>query len=150
MHLCAKFATALQQLPLIAILRGLTPAEAPAIGEALVHSGFVLLEVPLRWETKLQLGGMITAMFSSPESLALWVCQTPNDVWCYDEKVYHYRNLGNALYRSFGSRPIKWRYALMERCLRLVIIAGHLDRMITGGRYLTRSGLARPVGRARL
>ena len=47
MHLCAKFTTALQQLPLIAILRGLTPAEAPAIGETLVHSGFVLLEVPL-------------------------------------------------------------------------------------------------------
>ena len=40
-------AQALAQLPLIAILRGLTPAEAPAIGEALVRSGFAIIEVPL-------------------------------------------------------------------------------------------------------
>ena len=42
-----RFATALAHLPLIAILRGLTPAEAPAIGQALVDSGFGLIEVPL-------------------------------------------------------------------------------------------------------
>ena len=40
-------ASGLQQLPLVAILRGLTPAEAPAIGQALTGAGFVLLEVPL-------------------------------------------------------------------------------------------------------
>ena len=34
-------------LPLVAILRGLTPAEAPAVGDALVDAGFRLLEVPL-------------------------------------------------------------------------------------------------------
>ncbi len=34
-------------LPLIAILRGLTPAEAPAIGKALVDAGFSTIEVPL-------------------------------------------------------------------------------------------------------
>jgi 2-dehydro-3-deoxyphosphogalactonate aldolase len=38
---------ALAQLPLIAILRGLTPTEAPTIGQALVDSGFVIIEVPL-------------------------------------------------------------------------------------------------------
>ena len=38
---------ALAQLPLIAILRGLTPTEAPAIGQALVASGFAIIEVPL-------------------------------------------------------------------------------------------------------
>jgi 2-dehydro-3-deoxyphosphogalactonate aldolase len=42
-----KFKRALQQLPLVAILRGLTPEEAPAIGQALMDSGFALLEVPL-------------------------------------------------------------------------------------------------------
>lgn len=42
-----KFATHLDDLPLIAILRGLTPREAPAIGDALVNAGFNLLEVPL-------------------------------------------------------------------------------------------------------
>ncbi len=33
--------------PLIAILRGLTPAEAPEIGKTLVEAGFRFLEVPL-------------------------------------------------------------------------------------------------------
>ncbi|HEX2082777.1 MAG TPA: 2-dehydro-3-deoxy-6-phosphogalactonate aldolase [Xanthomonadaceae bacterium] len=37
----------LQPLPLVAILRGLTPDEAPAIGAALVDAGFRILEVPL-------------------------------------------------------------------------------------------------------
>jgi len=37
----------LQPLPLVAILRGLTPAEAPAIGAALFDAGFRILEVPL-------------------------------------------------------------------------------------------------------
>ena len=40
-------AASLMQLPLVAILRGLTPAEAPGIGQALTRAGFVLLEVPL-------------------------------------------------------------------------------------------------------
>jgi 2-dehydro-3-deoxyphosphogalactonate aldolase len=34
-------------LPLIAILRGVTPAEAPAIGIAIVEAGFRIVEVPL-------------------------------------------------------------------------------------------------------
>lgn len=40
-------ASSLQKLPLVAILRGLNPAEAPATGQALTSAGFVLLEVPL-------------------------------------------------------------------------------------------------------
>lgn len=42
-----KFQTAMQALPLVAILRGLTPAEAEPVGDALVGAGFRLLEVPL-------------------------------------------------------------------------------------------------------
>jgi 2-dehydro-3-deoxyphosphogalactonate aldolase len=42
-----RFEAALAQLPLVAILRGLTPEEAPAIGHALVDAGFSLIEVPL-------------------------------------------------------------------------------------------------------
>ncbi len=34
-------------LPLIAILRGLTPAEVPAVGKVLVEAGFSTIEVPL-------------------------------------------------------------------------------------------------------
>ena len=42
-----KFASLFLDLPLVAILRGLTPDEAPAIGDALTQAGFGLLEVPL-------------------------------------------------------------------------------------------------------
>lgn len=38
---------AMHSQPLIAILRGLTPAEAAPVGHALTHAGFQLLEVPL-------------------------------------------------------------------------------------------------------
>jgi len=37
----------LDPLPLIAVLRGITPEEIPAISEALIAEGFRLLEVPL-------------------------------------------------------------------------------------------------------
>ena len=47
-------AQAMARLPLIAILRGLTPAEAPAIGDALVGSGFAIIEVPLNSPEPLQ------------------------------------------------------------------------------------------------
>lgn len=42
-----KFSAALASCPLVAILRGLPPADAPAVGEALVSSGWNLIEVPL-------------------------------------------------------------------------------------------------------
>jgi 2-dehydro-3-deoxyphosphogalactonate aldolase len=45
---------ALDPLPLVAILRGLTPAEAPAIGAALFAAGFRVLEVPLNSPQPLQ------------------------------------------------------------------------------------------------
>jgi 2-dehydro-3-deoxyphosphogalactonate aldolase len=42
-----RFAEAFAACPLVAILRGLTPAEAEGVGDALVDAGFILLEVPL-------------------------------------------------------------------------------------------------------
>jgi 2-dehydro-3-deoxyphosphogalactonate aldolase len=42
-----RFAEAMASLALVAILRGLKPAEAPDILRALVGEGFVLIEVPL-------------------------------------------------------------------------------------------------------
>jgi 2-dehydro-3-deoxyphosphogalactonate aldolase len=43
----ADFDAAVRRCPLIAILRGVTPDEVVAIGEALVAAGFGLIEVPL-------------------------------------------------------------------------------------------------------
>jgi 2-dehydro-3-deoxyphosphogalactonate aldolase len=42
-----KFSAATRELPLVAILRGLTPTEAADVGDAIVEPGFRLLEVPL-------------------------------------------------------------------------------------------------------
>ncbi|AXJ95573.1 MULTISPECIES: 2-dehydro-3-deoxy-6-phosphogalactonate aldolase [unclassified Sphingomonas] len=42
-----RFHAAFAACPLVAILRGLTPEEAPAIGDALVEAGITLIEVPL-------------------------------------------------------------------------------------------------------
>lgn len=42
-----RFRAVMRALPLVAILRGVKPAEAPAIGEVLVEAGFRLIEVPL-------------------------------------------------------------------------------------------------------
>jgi 2-dehydro-3-deoxyphosphogalactonate aldolase len=43
----SRFAEAFAACPLVAILRGITPAECEAVGDALVDAGFTLLEVPL-------------------------------------------------------------------------------------------------------
>jgi 2-dehydro-3-deoxyphosphogalactonate aldolase len=60
-------AQAMAQLPLIAILRGLTPAEAPTIGEALVSSGFAIIEVPLNSPEPLHSIAALTQQF--PQTL---------------------------------------------------------------------------------
>ena len=60
-------AQAMAQLPLIAILRGLTPTEAPAMGEALVSSGFAIIEVPLNSPEPLKSIAALTQQF--PQTL---------------------------------------------------------------------------------
>lgn len=47
MTLLTHWREILRELPLVAILRGLTPNDAPAIGEALLEAGFRVIEVPL-------------------------------------------------------------------------------------------------------
>ena len=43
----SRFAAAMARLPLVAILRGIKPAEAPAVLRALIDHGFLLIEAPL-------------------------------------------------------------------------------------------------------
>lgn len=47
MTTAATFDTFFAAMPLVAILRGLTPETADAIGDALVDAGFTMIEVPL-------------------------------------------------------------------------------------------------------
>lgn len=56
-------AQAMAKLPLIAILRGLTSEEAPAIGQALVDSGFSIIEVPLNSPDPLQSIAKLARLF---------------------------------------------------------------------------------------
>ncbi|RZL64705.1 MAG: 2-dehydro-3-deoxy-6-phosphogalactonate aldolase [Variovorax sp.] len=63
----STFHAAMQQLPLVAILRGLTPAEAPDVGDAIVHAGFRLLEVPLNSPDPLASIALLRARF--PDAL---------------------------------------------------------------------------------
>ncbi len=43
----SRFAEAMARLPLVAILRGITPAESAAALRALLGEGFLLIETPL-------------------------------------------------------------------------------------------------------
>ena len=78
-HLHQKFTEAMRSLPLIAILRGLTPAEAVPIGQALVSTGWTLIEVPLNSPQPLD---SIAAMVRTfPQALiGAGTMLTPSDV----------------------------------------------------------------------
>jgi 2-dehydro-3-deoxyphosphogalactonate aldolase len=53
----------LQPLPLVAVLRGIAPAEVGAVGAALYESGFRILEVPLNSPQPLESIGLLAREF---------------------------------------------------------------------------------------
>ena len=74
-----KFKTAMGRLPLVAILRGLQPLEALAVGQALVDAGWDLIEVPLNSPQPLQ--SIATLRKSFPQALVgAGTVLTPEDV----------------------------------------------------------------------
>ena len=74
-----KFKTAMARLPLVAILRGLQPLEALAVGKVLVDAGWDLIEVPLNSPQPLQ--SIATLRKSFPQALVgAGTVLTPEDV----------------------------------------------------------------------
>ena len=75
----AKFSAAMARLPLVAILRGLQPAEALAVGQALVNANWHLIEVPLNSPQPLQSIASLRQAF--PQALVgAGTVLTPEDV----------------------------------------------------------------------
>ncbi|WP_029003558.1 2-dehydro-3-deoxy-6-phosphogalactonate aldolase [Azorhizobium doebereinerae] len=74
------FADALAACPLVAILRGLTPAEAPAIGAALVEAGFTLIEVPLNSPEPLVSIRLLAEAFGERALIGAGTVLSPADV----------------------------------------------------------------------
>ena len=75
----AKFSAAMARLPLVAILRGLQPAEALAVGQALVDANWHLIEVPLNSPQPLQ--SIATLRQAFPQALVgAGTVLTPDDV----------------------------------------------------------------------
>ena len=57
------FETRLERLPLIAILRGIKPDEAVAVGEVLIEAGFEIIEVPLNSPSPMESIDKLAATF---------------------------------------------------------------------------------------
>jgi 2-dehydro-3-deoxyphosphogalactonate aldolase len=70
----------LQPLPLVAILRGLTPQEALSIGGALVEAGFRTLEVPLNSPQPLESIGLLAEAFGDRCLVGAGTVMTPAQV----------------------------------------------------------------------
>jgi 2-dehydro-3-deoxyphosphogalactonate aldolase len=67
-------------LPLIAILRGITPAEAPAIAEALMAAGITQIEVPLNSPNPLESIGTLAQSYGSDALVGAGTVLTQADV----------------------------------------------------------------------
>jgi 2-dehydro-3-deoxyphosphogalactonate aldolase len=74
------FDAAMDELPLVAILRGITPAEAPTIGAALVAEGFRLIEVPLNSPQPFESIAGLRAALSPNVLVGAGTVRTPDDV----------------------------------------------------------------------
>ncbi len=70
---------ALDELPLVAILRGITAADAVAVGEALVAAGFTAIEVPLDRPDALDSIAALAERFDDVAALGAGTVLDPED-----------------------------------------------------------------------
>lgn len=76
----SKFSKAFTACPLVAVLRGLTPSEAPAVGDALVDAGFTILEVPLNSPAPLESIAVLATRFAGRALVGAGTVLTVDDV----------------------------------------------------------------------
>ena len=74
------FDTAISRCPLVAILRGLTPAEAEPVGAALVDAGFSVIEVPLNSPDPFQSIGILSKAFGARAIIGAGTVMTLDDI----------------------------------------------------------------------
>lgn len=74
------FAEAMGRLPLVAILRGVTPAEVVPIGAALIEAGFAMIEVPLNSPDPIESVGRLQAAFADRALIGAGTVTTPAGV----------------------------------------------------------------------
>jgi 2-dehydro-3-deoxyphosphogalactonate aldolase len=70
----------LAPLPLVAILRGVTPAEVTAMGEVLLEAGFVAIEVPLNSPEPLESVRLLTKACGERALIGAGTVRDPADV----------------------------------------------------------------------
>lgn len=70
----------LARLPLIAILRGVTPEEVVPIGTALVEAGFAIIEVPLNSPRPLESIGLLARSLGDAALVGAGTVMTPGQV----------------------------------------------------------------------
>ncbi|MEO1017154.1 MAG: 2-dehydro-3-deoxy-6-phosphogalactonate aldolase, partial [Pseudomonadota bacterium] len=74
-----QIAAWLDELPLVAILRGLRPEEAVEIGTALIDTGFRFLEVPLNSPEPLKSIAALAGAFEGRALIGAGTVLTPED-----------------------------------------------------------------------
>lgn len=72
--------SSLARCPLVAILRGITPAEAPVIGRVLVDAGFRIIEVPLNSPEPFESIRLLHRDFGAHALIGAGTVLTPADV----------------------------------------------------------------------
>lgn len=75
-----KFTRYLAQCPLVAILRGVTPAEVEGVGGALVEAGFRIIEVPLNSPDPLESIARLARRFGDDAMIGAGTVIDPADV----------------------------------------------------------------------
>lgn len=76
----SHFDVAFAAMPLIAILRGIRPAEAVAVGEALVAAGIRIIEVPLNSPEPFESIGRLVRRFGAEAVIGAGTVRWPHEV----------------------------------------------------------------------